>query len=56
MLTWLPQAGINLNIFGAVAGAFSGKSNKETAPDGSSTESREEHADVKGNVNGLAIR
>ena len=47
-LTNKHQAGLNLNIFGAVAGAFSGKSKKETAADGSSVEQREEQAHVKG--------
>lgn len=42
------QAGLNLNIFGAIAGAFSGKSNKKTEADGSSVEEREERAAVQG--------
>lgn len=42
------KAGLNLNIFGAVAGAFSGKSKKETAADGSSVEHRDDKAAVKG--------
>ncbi|KAK0362294.1 hypothetical protein LTR94_020033 [Friedmanniomyces endolithicus] len=42
------QAGINLNVFGALAGAFSGKSTKETAADGSSVEYREDEGRVKG--------
>lgn len=48
VVTESQQAGINLNIFGAIAGAFSGKSQKETAADGSSTEHREDRAKVKG--------
>ena len=47
-MTFNLQAGVNLNIFGAVSGMFSGKAKKETAPDGSSTEQREEQAAVKG--------
>ncbi|KAK0337940.1 hypothetical protein LTR91_011780 [Friedmanniomyces endolithicus] len=42
------SAGINLNVFGALAGAFSGKSTKETAADGSSVEYREDEGRVKG--------
>lgn len=42
------KAGLNLNIFGAVAGVFSGKSKKETAADGSSVEHRDDKAAVKG--------
>lgn len=42
------QAGLNLNIFGAVAGVFSGKSKKETAADGSSVEHRDDKAAIKG--------
>ncbi|KAK3115314.1 hypothetical protein LTR53_005441, partial [Teratosphaeriaceae sp. CCFEE 6253] len=41
------SAGLNLNVFGAVAGAFSGKSKKDTAADGSSVEHREEEGRVK---------
>ncbi|KAK1053668.1 hypothetical protein LTR74_016174 [Friedmanniomyces endolithicus] len=41
------SAGINLNVFGALAGAFSGKSTKETAADGSSVEYREDEGRVK---------
>jgi len=47
------QAGINLNVFGALAGAFSGKSTKETAADGSSVEYREDEGRMKGVLNGL---
>ena len=36
------QAGLNLNVFGALSGAFSSKSKKEMEPDGSSIETREE--------------
>ncbi|TKA42502.1 hypothetical protein B0A54_06952 [Friedmanniomyces endolithicus] len=43
-------AGINLNVFGALAGAFSGKSTKETAADGGSVEYREDEGRVKGNL------
>jgi hypothetical protein len=42
------QAGLNLNIFGALSGAFSSKSRKDTQPDGSSVEHREEQAHLKG--------
>ena len=42
------KAGLNLNIFGAVAGVFSGKSKKETAADGSSVEHRDDKAAMKG--------
>jgi len=42
------KAGLNLNIFGAVAGVFQGKSKKETAADGSSVEHRDDKAAVKG--------
>jgi len=42
------QAGLNLNIFGALSGAFSGKSSKEQAKDGSEVERREETSHIKG--------
>ena len=42
------QAGLNLNVFGAVSGMFSSKSKKDTAADGSSVEHRDERAAVKG--------
>ncbi|GAB7363370.1 hypothetical protein MBLNU230_g3650t1 [Neophaeotheca triangularis] len=42
------SAGINLNIFGAVAGAFSGKSSKETQEDGSEVKHSEKKAGVRG--------
>lgn len=42
------QAGLNLNIFGALSGVFSGKSKTETAKDGSSVEHRDDKAAVKG--------
>lgn len=48
------QAGLNLNVFGALSGAFSGKSKKQTNPDGTETEDREEHARVKGAGHGNA--
>ena len=44
----LLQAGLNLNIFGALAGALSSKSSKETAEDGSTLETEEKRAGVKG--------
>ena len=44
------QAGLNLNVVGALKGAFSSKSKKETEADGSSTEHREEQAKVKGKM------
>jgi cytochrome c oxidase assembly protein subunit 15 len=43
-----PQAGLNLNIFGAIAGAFSSKSSKQIEDDGSSKEVREENLAAKG--------
>ncbi|KAK8217508.1 hypothetical protein M8818_001266 [Zalaria obscura] len=42
------SAGLNLNIFGAISGAFSGKSKKQQQPDGSSVENREERSHVQG--------
>ena len=42
------QAGLNLNLAGAVSGLFSSKSMKTTNPDGSSVEEREENAAAKG--------
>jgi len=42
------QAGLNLNLAGAVSGLFASKSDKGTAADGSTTEHREERAGVKG--------
>lgn len=42
------QAGLNLNIFGAISGAFSGKSKKQQQKDGTTTEDREEHAHIRG--------
>lgn len=42
------QAGLNLNVFGALSGAFSSKSKKETAEDGSSTEERQEQLSGSG--------
>ena len=39
---------MNLNVFGALSGAFSGKSSKQTEEDGSSVESQEKSAHVKG--------
>lgn len=44
------KAGLNLNVFGALAGAFSSKSSKETAEDGSSLETEEKNARVKGKI------
>jgi hypothetical protein len=44
----MAQAGLNLNIFGALSGAFSSKSKKQTEADGSSLEYGEENAHVKG--------
>jgi len=52
------SAGLNLNIFAAFNGAFSGKSRKETQADGSSVEDREEQARIQGvgvaNLNAVA--
>ena len=42
------QAGINLNLFGAIAGAFSGLETKETDAEGKSTEYREGRGHVQG--------
>lgn len=42
------QAGLNLNVFGALSGVFSGKSNKDVEADGSSTEQKEEQSHLKG--------
>jgi len=42
------QAGLNLNLAGAVSGLFSSKSKKTTNPDGSSVEEREENDAAKG--------
>jgi hypothetical protein len=44
----IPKAGLNLNVFGALSGVFSGNSKKETAADGSSVEYRDDKAAVKG--------
>jgi hypothetical protein len=48
-----PQAGLNLNLFAALSGAFSGKSKKtkNTAEDGSSVET--EDTRVTGHANGV---
>ena len=46
---------MNLNVFGALAGAFSSNSSKETAEDGSSLETEEKHAGVKGRLS-LLVR
>lgn len=42
------QAGLNLNVFGALSGAFSSKSSKTTEEDGSYTEEREQQSHAKG--------
>ncbi|KAK5166902.1 uncharacterized protein LTR77_007631 [Saxophila tyrrhenica] len=42
------QAGLNLNVFGALSGAFSSKSTKETEADGSSKEVRQEQVSGSG--------
>jgi cytochrome c oxidase assembly protein subunit 15 len=47
-LTRRLQAGLNLNVFGAIAGAFSSKSSKQTEDDGSTTETRQEKLAGKG--------
>jgi hypothetical protein len=51
----LPQAGLNLNVLGAVSGVFSGKSKKEIAKDGSSTEWRDDKAAVDGGSRGYFL-
>jgi len=47
-LSRIAKAGLNLNIFGALSGVFSGSSKKETAADGSSVEHRNDKAAMKG--------
>ena len=42
------KAGLNLNVFGALAGAFSSKNSKKTEEDGSTLEEKEENASVSG--------
>ncbi|KAK6442322.1 hypothetical protein LTR95_001454 [Oleoguttula sp. CCFEE 5521] len=43
------QAGLNLNVLGALGGVFSSKSSKDTDDaDGTVTERKEEHSAVKG--------
>lgn len=42
------KAGLNLNVFGALAGAFSGKNSKKTEEDGSTLEENEQNASVSG--------
>ncbi|KAM0723529.1 hypothetical protein Q7P37_000516 [Cladosporium fusiforme] len=42
------KAGLNLNIFGALSGVFSGKSTKTTGKDGNSVEKRDDKAAMKG--------
>lgn len=44
----LCQAGLNLNVFGAVAGMFSSKSSKSAGADGSTVETREDQSRVQG--------
>lgn len=44
----LLQAGLNLNLAGAVSGLFSSKSKKTTNADGSSVEEKEEQASGTG--------
>ena len=48
----IKQAGLNLNIFGAVAGAFSNKSSKKTEEDSSSVETKEDQAKIMGQGDG----
>lgn len=50
------SAGLNLNVFGALAGAFSGKNSKKAEEDGSTLEEHEQDASVSagagaGNLN-----
>ncbi|KAF2239670.1 hypothetical protein EV356DRAFT_499866 [Viridothelium virens] len=42
------KAGVNLNLFAAVSGIFGSKTQKETKPDGSSTENTQSAGRVKG--------
>ncbi|KAI9666086.1 MAG: hypothetical protein M1821_004021 [Bathelium mastoideum] len=42
------KAGVNLNIFAAVSGIFGSKTQKETNPDGSSTEHTQSAGHMKG--------
>ncbi|KAL9087492.1 MAG: hypothetical protein Q9165_006603 [Trypethelium subeluteriae] len=42
------KAGVNLNLFAAVSGIFGSKTQKETNPDGSSTENTQSAGRVKG--------
>jgi hypothetical protein len=54
--SWLiPQ--LNLNLFGAISGAFSGKSKKEKQADGSEVEHRQDNSAIKGVAmgNGSAV-
>lgn len=39
---------LNLNLFGAISGAFSGKSKKEKQADGSEVEHRQDNSAIKG--------
>ncbi|EME49164.1 hypothetical protein DOTSEDRAFT_121804 [Dothistroma septosporum NZE10] len=42
------SAGLNMNVFGAIAGAFSSKNTKKTEEDGSALEEEEKSASVRG--------
>jgi len=42
------QAGLNLNLVGAVSGLFLSKSSKETGTDGQVIERKDEQAAIKG--------
>ncbi|KAF1349791.1 hypothetical protein BDV97DRAFT_398596 [Delphinella strobiligena] len=42
------SAGLNLNVFGALSGAFSGKSSKQQENDGSSVERKENSQHISG--------
>jgi len=48
---------LNLNLFGAISGAFSGKSKKEKQADGSEVEHRQDNSAIKGVAagNGSAV-
>jgi hypothetical protein len=46
---------LNLNLFAALSGVFSGSSKKETAADGSSVEHRNDKAAMKGKKHSIVV-
>lgn len=46
---------MNLNVFGALSGAFSSKSSKKTEDDGSTVEHREEELRAKGTFSSVFL-